>query len=72
MTLLPVYSEVDMPLKFLSFTPVQYETKPVCSCPHCGSEDYLISENGKTLICEQCGKVSKEETPEERNPETVH
>ncbi len=61
-----------MPLKFLSFTQIQYETKPVCSCPNCGSEDYLISENGKTLICEQCGKVSKEEAPEEKNPETVH
>lgn len=61
-----------MPFKFVSFAPIRCDKKPACSCPNCGSEDFLISENGKVLICEHCGKVTKDTTPEPETHETVH
>ncbi len=49
--------------KYIRLNPIKKHN--INSCKNCGSEDYLISENGKVKICEQCGLISKEVTTED-------
>ncbi|MGF1808027.1 hypothetical protein L4C31_22580, partial [Aliivibrio sifiae] len=38
----------------------EYDMNEINECPNCLSDELLISENQKTVICSDCGVVKKD------------